>query len=78
MLKDGLNDVSYAIIYQERPYLGGKCLLLAPVIDVKSIKKGLRGHPSDILDGKIDSYSMYKLIFRFQSVVDLRFSSLIK
>lgn len=78
MLKDGLNDVSYAIIYQGRPFLDGKCLLLAPVIDVESIKKDLRGHPSDILDGKIDSYSMDKLIFRFQSLVDLRFSSLIK
>lgn len=78
MLKDGLNDVSYAIICQGRPDLDGKCLLLAPVIDVESIKKGLRGHPSDIHDGKIDSYSINKLLFRLQIVVDLRFSSLIK
>lgn len=76
LLKDGLNDVSYAIIYQGRPYLGGKCLLLASVIDVESIKKALRGNLSDLLDGEIDSVG--KLLFRFQSVVNLIFSSLFK
>lgn len=54
MLKDGLKDVSYVIIYQGRPYLHGKCLLLAQMIDAESIGKGLRGHPSDLLDCKID------------------------
>lgn len=74
----GLNDVSYAIIYQGRPYLDGKCLLLVSVIDVESIKKDLRGNLSDLLDGEIDSYSIGKLLFRFQSVVNLIFSSLFK
>jgi len=62
LLKDGFNDVSYAIIFQGSPDLDAKCLLLAPVIDVESFKKGLRGHPSDILGGKIDSYSINKLL----------------
>lgn len=75
---DGLTDVSYAIIYQGRPFLDGKCLLLESVIDVESIQKGLRDNLSDLLDGEIDSYSVGKLLFRFQSVVNLIFSSLFK
>lgn len=53
MLKEGLTDVSYGIIYQGRPYLDGTCLLLASVIDVESIKEGLRGNLSDVLDGNM-------------------------
>ncbi len=71
-----MNDVSYAIIYQGRPNLDGKCLLLASVIDVESIKKGLKGNLSDLLDREIDSVG--KLLFRFQRAVNLIFSSLFK